>query len=148
MPGTGGAHKVATASKSFPRRIDALEEIFEFVSAFVGDHPIDERSRMTINLVVEELFTNLVRHNRGGGDSILLTLDRTNGCLALELVDADVDPFDPDSVAPVPVEARIGERRPGGLGIHLVREMVDSLDYDYETDSRRMRVSVTTTLEP
>jgi anti-sigma regulatory factor (Ser/Thr protein kinase) len=138
---------VANASRSFPRQIDALDEIFAFVSEFTGQHDIDKRTEVTLYLVVEELFTNLVRHNKGGGDSIDLTLDRADGRLHLELVDVDVEPFDPASVAPVAIDAEIDDRMPGGLGVHLVRKMVDSLDYDYETDSRRMRVSVTTTLE-
>ena len=47
----------------------------------------------------------------------------------------------------IPVEAGIDERRPGGLGIYLVRSMVDDLSYDYETEGRRMRITVTKTLE-
>ena len=46
-----------------------------------------------------------------------------------------------------PVDAGIEERRPGGLGIYLVRKMVDDLNYDYETEDRRMRITVTKTLE-
>ena len=65
----------------------------------------------------------------------------------VDLVDTDVEPFDPKTAEVPPVDAGIGERRPGGLGIYLVRSMVDDLNYDYETEGRRMRITVTKTLE-
>jgi len=97
--------------------------------------------------VVEELFTNMVRHNEGGADRITVSIERRDNRVHLELVDTDVEPFDPETAEVPPVESGIENRRPGGLGIYLVRKMVDDLNYDYETDARRMRISVTKTLE-
>jgi serine/threonine-protein kinase RsbW len=139
---------VTVVKRSFDREIAALEEIFEFTGGFIGEHRLDDRSAFRLNLIVEELFTNFVRHNEGGGEQIVLSLEKVNNKLNLELVDEGVAPFDPDLVAEVPVAAGIDERRPGGLGIHLIRTMVDSLHYDYEIENRRLRVSVTKTLEP
>lgn len=133
--------------RGFRREIDALDEIFRFVAEFVDAAEIDERTAFTLELVVEELFTNIVRHNEGGGDTVDLNVDLDDGRLRVDLVDHDAEPFDPASVPPPPVTAGIGERRPGGLGLHLVRSMVDGLDYDYEPETRRMRVSVTKRLE-
>lgn len=134
--------------RGFRREIDALDEIFRFLEDFVAEAAIDERTGFTINLVVEELFTNMVRHNTGGGEVIDLSIACDGGHLRIELVDADVEPFDPAGVPAPPVTAAIGERRPGGLGLHLVQAMVDELSYEYEPETRRMRVSVTKQLEP
>jgi serine/threonine-protein kinase RsbW len=138
---------LATARRGFAREISSLDEIFEFLAEFVEGHEIDERTAFCINLVVEELFTNMVRHNRGGGDEIVIGLDRVDGRLSLELIDTDVESFDPDTIDAVPVAAGIEERRAGGLGIHLVRSLVDDLQYNYRTDERRMHISVVKTLE-
>lgn len=135
------------ARKEFPREIDSLEEIFAFLRAFADEHEFDERTVFCINLVVEELFTNMVRHNLGGGDTVTLALDHDDEQVFLELVDVDVEPFDESKVAAVPVEAGIDARRPGGLGVHLVRTMVDDLEYDYQIEDRRMRISVRKVLE-
>jgi serine/threonine-protein kinase RsbW len=139
---------VTAVSRSFDREIPALDGIFDFVGAFIARHELDERTAFSLNLIVEELFTNFVRHNEGGGEQIVLAIEKNNNTIRIELVDDGVEPFDPDTVAEVPVRAGIDERRPGGLGIHLIRTMVDSLHYDYETENRRLRVSVTKTLEP
>jgi len=139
---------VVVMRRGFRREIDALDEIFRFLEDFVDETAIDDRAAFTVKLVVEELFTNMVRHNTGGGDVIDLTIDRTGDEILLELIDSDVEPFDPTGVPAAPVTKEIGERRPGGLGLHIVKTMVDDLDYRYEPGTRRMRVSVTKRLEP
>ena len=133
---------MAGARREFPRRIESLDEIFAFLEAFANEHDFDARTVFCINLVVEELFTNMVRHNLGGADTVTLGLDYDDEQVFLELIDIDVEPFDETGVAAVAVEAGIEARRPGGLGVHLVRSMVDDLEYEYEIEDRRMRISV------
>jgi len=138
---------MTAVSGEFRREIDAIGEVFAFLETFAGAQEIDEKTAFCINLVVEELFTNMVRHNEGGADRITVSIERRDNRVHLELVDTDVEPFDPETAEVPPVESGIENRRPGGLGIYLVRKMVDDLNYDYETDARRMRISVTKTLE-
>jgi len=138
---------MTAVSGEFRREIEAIGEVFAFLETFTDSQEIDEKTAFCINLVVEELFTNMVRHNEGGGDRITLSVERRSDRVHLELVDFDVEPFDPETAEVPPVDAGIEERRPGGLGIYLVKKMVDDLNYDYQTESRKMRVTVTKTLE-
>jgi len=138
---------VAAVSGEFRREIDALGEIFAFLDGFADGQEVDEKTAFCINLVVEELFTNMVRHNSGGGDRITVSIERRHDRVHLELVDTDVEPFDAATAEIPPVDSGIEKRRPGGLGIYLVRKMVDELDYNYEIEGRRMRITVTKTLE-
>lgn len=138
---------MTTVSGEFRREIDAIGEVFVLLETFADDQEIDEKTAFCIHLVAEELFTNMVRHNEGGGDRIAVSVERRDNRIHLELVDVDVEPFDPRTAEVPPVDAGIEERRPGGLGIYLVRKMVDDLDYDYEPEGRRMRITVTKTLE-
>jgi serine/threonine-protein kinase RsbW len=138
---------MAGVRKEFPRKIESLNEIFAFLEGFVIEHEFDAHTVFCINLVVEELFTNMVRHNLGGSDTVTLGLDHDDEQVFLELIDVDVEPFDPSTVEPVAVDAGVDSRRPGGLGVHLVRTMVDDLKYDYRVEDRCMRISVRKTLE-
>ena len=138
---------MTAVSGEFRREIEAIGEVFAFLETFADGQEIDEKTAFCINLAVEELFTNMVRHNEGGGDRITLSVERRNDRVHLELVDFDVEPFDPETAEVPPVESGIENRRPGGLGIYLVKKIVDDLNYDYQTESRQMRVTVTKTLE-
>lgn len=138
---------MTAVSGEFRRKVAALREVFAFLAQFIDEHEIDEKTAFSVNLVVEELFTNMVRHNEGGGESIALNLERRDDHVFLELIDTDVEPFDPDTAEVPPVDAGIEERRPGGLGIYLVKKMVDELKYEYESEGRRMRITATKALE-
>jgi anti-sigma regulatory factor (Ser/Thr protein kinase) len=138
---------VTAVSGGFRREIEAIGEIFALLETFADDQEIDEKTAFCIHLVVEELFTNMVRHNEGGGDRITVSVERRDNRIHLELVDLDVEPFDPSTAEIPAVDAGIQDRRPGGLGIYLVKKMVDDLEYTYEPEGRTMRISVTKTLE-
>lgn len=117
--------------RKFERKLSALTEVFEFVDDFIAASDLKEGAAFSIRLVVEELFTNLVRHNCGGLDRVTLELSRDSGQLVVRLRDFNVEPFDITKTSPVDVRQSLMERRIGGLGIHLVRSVVDKLTYEY-----------------
>ena len=96
--------------------------------------------------IVEELFTNFVKYNEGGRHDISLSLGHTPEQLTVRMTDFDVDAFDPTRAPAVDVDKPLGERQPGGLGLHLVRQMADTLQYEYA--ERRSTITFTKALEP
>jgi serine/threonine-protein kinase RsbW len=64
------------------------------------------------------------------------------GGVEIGMVDRDVEPFDPTRGPAVDVEAPIDAREPGGLGVHLIRRMADSVEYEYNTQSRESRITL------
>jgi anti-sigma regulatory factor (Ser/Thr protein kinase) len=126
----------------FPRRIAALEEIFAFLGDFIDRHRLDDDTSYAIRFAAEELFTNMVKYNKGTAPiGLRVAVDEAGRTVRLELTDSGVDPFDPSSLQAVNVDAPLEERVPGGLGLHLVRALVDDLSYDYA--DREMKVTVT-----
>jgi anti-sigma regulatory factor (Ser/Thr protein kinase) len=41
----------------------------------------------------------------------------------------------------VDINLPIEQRKPGGLGLHLIRRLVDCVDYEYSTESRQSRIT-------
>jgi anti-sigma regulatory factor (Ser/Thr protein kinase) len=127
--------------RHFKRSFDSLDEIFGFIEDFFGRASIDESLSYAVSFAVEELFTNMVKYNPTGPDEILIGLEAVDGGIRVELVDYDSEPFDV-SRAPRPrTDAPLKERTPGGLGLHLVKHMVDSLRYEYQ--DRRSTITFT-----
>ncbi len=83
-----------------------------------------------INLVIEELGLNIMTHGMSEDlEMIEITLTAEGESLTIEIVD-NGRPFDPTSDAPEPdLDSGIGERSIGGLGVHIVRSLMDSLCY-------------------
>ena len=88
-----------------------------------------------VNLVLEELVLNIGQHGAGSGENaagviqVEIRLGSEPDRLVFEIVD-DGTPFDPLHDAPQPdLEAALEDRRVGGLGLHLVRSVVDGMEY-------------------
>jgi anti-sigma regulatory factor (Ser/Thr protein kinase) len=133
------------SERSFPKAIASLDEVFSHLESFYSAESIDPRTAMSMSLVVEEIFTNLVKYNTASKNPIVLRIGRDGDHVHLELVDRDVDRFDPSTLPEVNIDAPVAERRPGGLGLHLVRAIVDHVSFEYE--DRVMRVAVIKNLE-
>lgn len=125
------AEATHSASKSFTRRLDALPEVLDFVAAFVARAAIGEANLSPAQLVVEELFTNLVKYNPDGSGDLRIDLVREGGELVFRLTDSDTEPFDIRNAPEVDTDLPLEKRRPGGLGIHLVRRLSTGIDYAY-----------------
>jgi len=128
-----------------PRTFDSIAEIHTAIDGFCAQQAVAESVVFAVQLTVEEVFTNLVKYNRGGGKTIQIDLDRVDDRLIIRLIDHDVDFFDPAHAPPVDVAAPLAARRPGGLGLHLIRSYLDELDYEY-TD-RTLRITAVKVLE-
>ena len=88
-----------------------------------------------VNLALEELVINIMDYGFAEGDhEIDITVISEDHRLTIEIADSG-KPFDPLQDAPVPdVEAPMEERPIGGLGIYLVRNMMDDMQYRREGD--------------
>lgn len=90
-----------------------------------------------VNLVLDELWVNVV-HYSGATGEVEVSLDTDADEVRLEIAD-DGRPFDPLSEAVEPdLDAALEERPIGGLGIFLVREMMDELHYRREDGKNRL----------
>jgi anti-sigma regulatory factor (Ser/Thr protein kinase) len=119
--------------RHFPRAVTALGDIFDHIDAFAARHAVPETALYAVKFVVEELFTNMVKYSPSDTSSdIGLELERQGGKIVVRLSDSGVDPFDVTQSADADVSLGLEERKVGGLGLHLVKRMVDSLDYSYK----------------
>lgn len=123
------------------RSVGELQTIVAATGMFFAENGIDPSVRMPVDLAIEELFVNMVKHNRGADREILLRLDRAGDRIEVCLVDRDVEPFDPASAPQVDVDAPLSERQPNGLGLYLVSKMVDSVHYEYRNRESRVTFS-------
>lgn len=132
--------------RRFGRSLGSLDAIFAFVAAFLASDGIDRRHAFEIDLIIEELFTNMVKYSTDGRQEVAITLERRGDTVTIVLRDFDVEPFDVSRAPRADVERPIAERAPGGLGLHLVRQLADSIAYEYR--DRTSTIAVTRRLEP
>ena len=93
-----------------------------------------------IELVLEEVGTNIIKYGKDGKREteidITLTSDRKS--LTLEITD-NGKPFDPFADAPAPdLDSPVPERPIGGLGVYLVRKLMDEASYRREDGKNKV----------
>lgn len=118
-----------------PATLDWLEAALR--AAGVGKEQTDEW-----RLVAEEGLSNIIRHayTDGARHSIEVTLELDGGEIELVLRD-DGRPFNP-LAAPAPDLDRPPEERPeGGLGVLLLKTLVDRADYRRESGANVLRLA-------
>ena len=116
----------------FRRSSASLEEIFAFVRTFLGAEGITPDFANDLDLVLEELFTNLVKYSRGERGDIEIGMERSPNGVRAWLRETGAELFDPTAAPPVDLEQPIEERRIGGLGIHLVRKITEQFSYEWD----------------
>jgi anti-sigma regulatory factor (Ser/Thr protein kinase) len=72
-----------------------------------------------------------------GVHPIEIELVHRDSLLLASLTDQDVEPFDPTAAPDADTTLPLDARKPGGLGLHLVRRVVDRVDYTYENRCSR-----------
>ena len=126
----------AGARREFPRSLAAVSDLLDWSERFFEAARIPADHRFGVQLGLEELFTNLVKYG-AGAHPIEIELVHRDSLLLASLTDQDVEPFDPTAAPDADTTLPLDARKPGGLGLHLVRRVVDRVDYTYQNRCSR-----------
>lgn len=113
-----------------PARPEALPTISHQVMAAAQEQGISPDVLQRLDLVLEEALMNTALHGYdGNGGAMTVKLDFVDGgCLKLTLEDCGI-PFDPTIASTPDLSIPVEERPIGGLGVHLIRSMSDTVTY-------------------
>jgi serine/threonine-protein kinase RsbW len=130
-----------TWTSSFPGTVRGIIEAIGWIERLGTAQRFPEELSFDIQVCVEELFANLVRHGGGlwtdhpAGEeacspvSMSITVSISEGAVIVVLEDNGA-PFDVAAAPPKPVDRPLEAARPGGLGIQLIKNLSSELTYD------------------
>ncbi len=116
-------------SLSVERELSEVVRVSHNIAAFLNERPLSPDCRLDVLLCVEEALSNIIRH--GGPDSrnpIILRARMNANEVEIELED-DGHAFDPISHPAPRFDLPLHERTGGGLGIYLVKRLMDRVEY-------------------
>lgn len=114
-----------------PAELGSIGEAASAVRSAAAKAGLSEADLLTLDLVMEELLANITLHaygTRGAGHFEVSYAVYPEGSLAVEISDEGAA-FNPVAAEPPDLDAPLGERRIGGLGIVLIKSLVPSLTY-------------------
>jgi serine/threonine-protein kinase RsbW len=130
----------------FPARLLALRDTAAFAQAFCDRNGIGRDHALRLTFVIEELFTNTVRHGYGDESDALIRIALAIRDGKVSLLYEDWAPrYDPLARLAGPPASIIAppETRPvGGLGLFLLGQLVAGARYAYEAGTNRLWLEV------
>ncbi|HUL81264.1 MAG TPA: SpoIIE family protein phosphatase, partial [Gammaproteobacteria bacterium] len=128
--------QVETSAAGIPHALQRLHGILEA-------RDVDRGRIHDVELVGEELLTNIVRDAAARGDARHIAVDLALTADEIVLTVRDDGPaFDPLALESVDLDADIAERRVGGLGVHIVRQLADRCSYARSEDRNVLEISM------
>ncbi|MFT5137134.1 MAG: PAS domain S-box-containing protein [Arenicella sp.] len=111
-------------------RFEDMELVEEQFSNFAQENELSNISRQRTSVVLDEMLNNIISYGYPGEKEkdIEIRFELSGNRLVLTIKDSGT-PFNPFEQGTPDISASIDEREPGGLGIHMVRNMMDEYAY-------------------
>ena len=111
--------------------IQQIPQLADFVETIAEEKHLDHSLTLSLNLALEEAVTNVIMYAYPEGTDGLVDIEAIIREHTLSFVISDSgQPFDPTAQPDADVSQSIENRQVGGLGIYLVRSIMDSVSYE------------------
>jgi len=139
------SHEPIEAHLRMRRSLSELPALVDFLRGVARSLGLDDESEYGVQLVAEELFTNMVKYGADGGPDVMVHLSREGERIRMVFEDPGSHPFDPTTARRRGLDLPTETRWPGGLGMHLGRTHRAEFRYEHRggtgftTVSRKVR---------
>lgn len=110
--------------------LNELENLCRHIDIFCKFHGLGKRNAFELNLVVDEIFTNIVSYGFNNHQEHFIHIDVQiiNEELIIRIEDDGI-PFDPSAIPEKNLKCSLENRQIGGLGLHLVNRIMKHVKY-------------------
>jgi len=123
-----------------------IPRIVEFVVEWLQTKGLD-RYIFALETAVDEASTNVVKHAYGGKGGFFQISCALRGTDIIVTIRDRGNKFDPNSVPLPEVVSQLEDRKVGGLGIYMMKKMMDQVDYSYsDREGNRLELIKKTTV--
>jgi len=122
-----------------PASHESIERVCDFVGQAAESAGLDDDAIFHVQLAVDEACANIVEHAYGGeGKGNIRVCCGVNDASFVVRLEDQGAPFDPDDVPAPDLPAIPGELRVGGLGLHLMRKLMDRVVFRFHRDRNEL----------
>lgn len=119
---------------NIPAKMENLEIMIQFILETIGNIPNKDKLNGKLRLVSEEILVNIINYaypEKLG--NIYINTELLNDTLVLKIIDEGIK-FDPLERQNPDITIPLEERTIGGLGIFMVKNIMDEINYSYENN--------------
>jgi len=128
-------------------KLENLSQIADFVTESARKFDLDEKSVFQLQLATDEVASNIILHGYTHyTGQIHLSCWREDQKIKIRIEDRG-ERFNPLLVDNPNLNTSLEERSPGGLGIHFLKTLTSSVDYEFKNGKNRLTISKDLTKE-
>lgn len=125
-----------------PNDLKAIPELNTFTIDVTSSLGIDMSTSLQLQLAIEEAVANVINYAYPEGVNGKVTIEAKADQEQLHFIISDSGtPYDPTNRGDVDTNLNVAERPIGGLGIHLIRELMDTINYEYRDGNNILTLS-------
>jgi len=120
--------------------IENISVITNFVNDELDKYNCPEKEKIKVDIVIDELVTNVSKYAYGeetGMITVQIEMAENNICMAF--IDSGI-PYNPLERAEPDVTLSVDDRPIGGLGIYLVKKLMDDITYEYADGKNILKI--------
>jgi anti-sigma regulatory factor (Ser/Thr protein kinase) len=127
---------------TLPNDVNTIPQLSEFIDTVCEELEIDMATVMSLNLAMEEAVVNVMSYAYEEGTQGDVCIDAVADDKQLHFIISDSGkPFDPTAKEEVDTTLSAEERPIGGLGIHLIRQIMDNVSYERKDNKNILTLS-------
>lgn len=136
LPAEAAFNFLGMQTIQFAAKFEFLDEIRDFVGQIARDAGFTEKEIYNIQLATDEAASNVIEHAYEGiADGMLeMSCGFRDGAITIILTDHG-ESFDPSTIPMPDLKADLSKRKIGGLGIFLMRKLMDEVHYESHPES-------------
>lgn len=134
--------KAVTYQKTVNASTQNLSDIRKFVSKHALKHGFSSEQIADIRLAVDEATTNIIKHayKNDHNQELTIHLEFDEEKLSVTLTDQGIA-FDLKKYKSPDIKKQIEKKRRGGMGIHLMKSLMDEVSYKVKNQKNVLRMS-------
>ena len=125
-----------------PAKIEKLDDLFQFIESSLESYDLDTAFLISFNTAAEEIFVNVAHYAYPGNEgSVRLQLNILEDPKRVELLFIDSGiAYNPLKKSDPDTSLNAEDRPIGGLGIFMVKKMMDDVRYEYKDGQNRLTI--------
>ena len=116
--------------------LDNLDQVTDFIDNHLSERGVSNKLIFKVNMAIDEIYSNIARYS--GATEARVGCNVSENKVSLRFVD-NGSPYDPTVKEDPDTTLSAEEREIGGLGIYMVKKIMDEISYEYK-DGRNILI--------
>lgn len=124
-----------------PSQTDRLRDVRDFISELARQHGFQDDDVNKISIAVDEACTNIIKHGYNFAPNHKIDIEVNRNGSEFEIIISDNGKqFDPNKVGTPDMKEYLSHYRRGGLGMYLMKRIMDKVEFNFRTDRNVLRM--------